>query len=213
MTQQKKRDIKALIALNEEQKAAKEVILNSPITLVTGRAGTGKSLLCANIAINMLLKKQIDSVYIVRATIEVGKTLGFLPGDLKTKYDPYIEAFIENLYASCDKKEMVDKLIEESKIQMLPLQFIRGKTVNSLLIVEETQNCTKKEVEAIVTRLGKQGKIILNGDSAQKDIREDYGGIDLCYELAKYIEGFEHVKLKENQRHGIVGDILNYIYK
>ena len=209
---ERKQEIKALTNLSQDQKDGKATILENNITLVTGQAGSGKSLLCANIVIDMSFKKQIEEVFIVRPTIEVGKSLGYLPGGLDEKYDPYIEAFKENLFSAVDvsKKEYVSKLITEGRIKMLPLQFIRGKTINSLLIVEEIQNATLGEVEAILTRLGKNGKIILNGDSQQKDI-SGQSGIDLCYDLAKHIKGFAHVKLQTNHRHGIVSDILDYI--
>ncbi len=207
-----KNEIKALTTLSEDQKEGKAVVLSNAITLITGPAGSGKSLLCANIVMDLFFKKQIEDVYIVRPTIEVGKSLGYLPGGLDEKYDPYIEAFKENLYSAVDisKREYVSKLITEGRIKMLPLQFIRGKTINSLLIVEEIQNATSGEVEAILTRLGKDGKIILNGDSQQKDIHGQ-SGIDLCYDLAKHVEGFAHVKLQTNHRHGIVSEILDYI--
>lgn len=207
----RKGDINYNVILNEEQKAAKQLIISNQIVIVTGRAGSGKSLLCAQVALDFLMTKQCDSILVTRAAIEVGNSLGFLPGDLKEKFNPYLEAFQENLMICYDKLKVAD-LIKEQRIKALPVQFIRGKTVEDVLVVEEAQNLTKTEMLAILTRLGKTGKIIINGDNEQRDIREEYNGLSYAIELSKKIEGIEWVKLKENHRSDLVGKILEYEY-
>jgi phosphate starvation-inducible PhoH-like protein len=207
----RKGDIHYNVTLNEEQKAAKQLIIDNQIVIVTGRAGSGKSLLCALTALDFLMTKQCDHILVTRAAIEVGNSLGFLPGDLKEKFNPYLEAFQENLMSCYDNSKIID-LIKEQKIKALPVQFIRGKTVEDVLVVEEAQNLTKPEMLAILTRLGKTGKIIINGDNEQRDIREEYNGLSYAIELSKKIEGIEWIKLKENHRSDLVGKILEYEY-
>jgi phosphate starvation-inducible PhoH-like protein len=208
----RKGDIHYNVTLNEEQKLAKQLIIDNQIVIVTGRAGSGKSLVVAQTALDFLNTKQCDKILVARSAIEVGKSLGFLPGDLKEKFNPYMEALIENLY-KCMDRVRIDEYIKAGKIQALPVQFIRGKTIDDILIVEESQNLTPKEMEAILTRLGKTGKIVINGDASQRDISEGYTGLDFAIDLSKNIEGIKWIKLKENHRSGLVGEILDYIYK
>ena len=185
---ERKGEIKYDIQLNEEQKEAKRLILENQITVITGVAGTGKSLISAITALDLLNKKQIDKILNTRALIEVGKSMGFMPGGLKDKFNPYMEAFLENLYKCWDKKK-IDDVISEEKIQALPIQFIRGKTIDDILIVEEAQNTTKGEMLAILTRLGKTGKIVINGDNEQQDTKESMTGLSYAIDLSKHIEG------------------------
>lgn len=211
---ERKADIKSINALqlNEEQKEAKRLIIENQIVIITGRAGCGKSLVCAQAALDFLKKKQVDCVYNTRAAVEVGKSLGFLPGDLQGKFDPYMEAFVENLNKCCTDKKEVEKLINDGKIKAMPVQFIRGKTIDDILIVEEAQNLTRAEMLAIVTRLGKTGKIVINGDNEQKDIKDDFNGLSFAIELSKKIKEIQWIKLKENHRSDLVGKILELEY-
>ena len=210
----RKNDIKSInvLQLNEEQKEAKRLIIENQVVIITGRAGSGKSLVCAQAALDFLKKKQIECIYNTRAAIEVGKSLGFLPGALSEKFDPYMEAFLENLNKCCSDKNEVIKLVQDEKIKALPVQFIRGKTVDDILIVEEAQNLTKSEILAILTRLGKNGKIIINGDNEQKDIKDEFNGLSYVIELSKKVEEIKWIKLKENHRSDLVGKILDYEY-
>ena len=211
---ERKTDIKSInaIQLNEEQKEAKRLIVENQIVIITGRAGCGKSLVCAQASLDFLKKKQVSCIYNTRAAIEVGRSLGFLPGSLGEKFDPYMEAFIENLNKCCSDKKEVDKLIEDDKIKALPVQFIRGKTIDDVLIVEEAQNLTKAEMLAIITRLGKTGKIIINGDNEQKDIKDEFNGLSYAIELSKKLKEIKWIKLKENHRSDLVGKILDFEY-
>jgi phosphate starvation-inducible protein PhoH len=214
---ERKSEIKSINALqlNEEQKEAKRLIVENQIVVITGRAGSGKSLVCAQAALDFLKKKQINCIYNTRAAIEVGRSLGFLPGDINGKFDPYMEALVENLSKCCSDKNEVPKMIEDGKVKALPVQFIRGKTIDDILIVEEAQNLTKGEMLAILTRLGKSGKIVINGDNEQTDIKSSTGeinGLSYVIELSKKIEEIKWIKLKENHRSDLVGKILEYEY-
>ena len=182
-----KNEIKYNVVLNEEQKETKSIIRNNQITVITGRAGCGKSLVSAQTALDFLFKKEYESIYVTRAAVEVGHSLGFLPGSLSDKFDPYLEAFKENL-VKCYDKTKIDTLIQDGKVVALPVQFIRGKTIDDVLVVEEAQNLTKAEMLAILTRLGKNGRIIINGDNEQKDIKDPYNGLSYVIELSKKIE-------------------------
>ena len=214
---ERKSEIKSINALqlNEEQKEAKRLIIENQIVVITGRAGSGKSLVCAQAALDFLKKKQVECIYNTRAAIEVGKSLGFLPGALSEKFDPYMEALVENLIKCFSDRNEVPKLIEDGKVKALPVQFIRGKTVDDILIVEEAQNLTKGEMLAILTRLGKNGKIVINGDNEQTDIKSSTGeisGLNYIIELSKKIDEIKWIKLATNHRSDLVGKILDYEY-
>lgn len=207
-----KNDIKYKITLNEEQKEAKRLIIDNQVVIITGRAGSGKSLVGAQCALDFLFKKQCEKVFVTRATIEVGNSLGFLPGGIEDKFNPYLEAFQENL-TKCYDSVKIGELIEAKKILTYPVQFIRGKTIDDLLIVEEAQNLTRAQMLAILTRLGKTGKIVINGDLEQTDIRDNgMNGLAYAIEMSKRIEEIQWIKLKENHRSDLVGKILDYEY-
>lgn len=206
-----KNEIKYNVVLNEEQKDTKSIIRANQITVITGRAGCGKSLVSAQTALDFLFKKEYESIYVTRAAVEVGHSLGFLPGSLNEKFDPYLEAFKENL-VKCYDKGKIDTLIQDGKVVALPVQFIRGKTIDDVLVVEEAQNLTKAEMLAILTRLGKNGRIIINGDNEQKDIKDPFNGLSYAIELSKKIPEIKWVKLKHNHRSDLVGKILDYEY-
>ena len=206
-----KNEIKYEITLNEEQKEAKRLIRDNQIVVITGRAGSGKSLVSAVTALDFIFKKEYDNIYVTRAAVEVGNSLGFLPGSLDEKFNPYLEAFQENL-SKCYNKAKIDELIKDKKVIALPVQFIRGKTIDDVLVVEEAQNLTKSEMLAILTRLGKNGRIIINGDNEQKDIRDPFNGLSYVIELSKKIPDIKYLKLKHNHRSDLVGKILDYEY-
>jgi predicted ribonuclease YlaK len=203
------------ISLNEEQKEAKRLIIENQIVVITGRAGSGKSLVSAQAALSFLINKECKYISVTRATIEVGKSLGFLPGELDNKFNPYIEAFVENLIKCTGDKVKIEKYVKDDVIKGFPLQFVRGKTVEDVLIVEEAQNLSKHEILAVLTRLGKTGKIIINGDNDQMDIKHATGemnGLSYILEMANKIKGVKTINLKENHRSGLVGEILDYEY-
>lgn len=207
-----KGEIKYNIQLNDEQKHAKRLILENQIVIITGRAGSGKSLVGAITALDLVFKKQYKKIIATRALIEVGRSMGFLPGDTKDKFNPYMEALIENLYECYDHLK-IDEMVKDENIKAFPVQFVRGKTMNEILIVEEAQNLTKDEMLAIVTRLGKFGKIIINGDQAQRDTNEGFTGLDYIIKMSQKVTKIKHIKLKENHRSDLVGEMLDYEYE
>ena len=206
-----KNEIKYKVTLNDEQKEAKRLIRENQIVVITGRAGCGKSLVSAQTALDFLFKKEYDAIYVTRAAVEVGHSLGFLPGSLSEKFDPYLEAFQENLL-KCYDKAKIEELVADGKVKALPVQFIRGKTIDDILVVEEAQNLTKAEMLAILTRLGKNGKIVINGDNEQKDIKDPINGLTYAIELSKKISDIKWLKLKHNHRSDLVGKILEHEY-
>lgn len=212
----RKTEIKAINkhSLVEEQKEAMRLIIENQIVIITGRAGSGKSFVGAKASLGFLLNKQVGEILVTRAAIEVGKSLGFLPGSLDEKFNPYLEALQENL-SKCYDPVKIKEFMTAGKIKALPVQFIRGKTIDDVLIVEEAQNLTKHEMLAILTRLGKTGKLIINGDNEQTDIKLPTGemtGLNYAIELSKHIDGIEWIKLKANHRSDLVGKILDYEY-
>jgi phosphate starvation-inducible PhoH-like protein len=208
---ERKNEIKYKVTLNDEQKEAKRLIRENQIVVITGRAGCGKSLVSAQTALDFLFKKEYDAIYVTRAAVEVGHSLGFLPGSLSEKFDPYLEAFQENLL-KCYDKAKIEELVADGKVKALPVQFIRGKTIDDILVVEEAQNLTKAEMLAILTRLGKNGKIVINGDNEQKDIKDPINGLTYAIELSKKISDIKWLKLKHNHRSDLVGKILEHEY-
>lgn len=208
---ERKNDIKYKVTLNDEQKEVKRLIRENQIVVVTGRAGCGKSLVSAVTALDFLNKKECDKVYVTRATVEVGTSLGFLPGGIDEKFNPYIEALVDNLN-KCQDPSKTNQFINDGKIVGCTVQFIRGKTIDDILIVEEAQNMNKHQMLAILTRLGKTGKIIINGDNEQKDIKDEYNGLSYAIELSKKFEEIKWVKLKHNHRSDLVGKILDFEY-
>lgn len=207
---ERKNNIKFITKLNEEQLIAKELISNNPITIITGESGSGKSLVVAQVGLEYLTTKQIKKLYVTRPTVEVGTSLGFTPGDLKEKLSPYLEAFIDNLY-KCLPEEIINKYLQEDKICGCTIQHIRGKTFSDILVVEEAQNLTVPQAQAIITRVGLTGKIIINGDLDQKDIKVDSGLAYLIW-LAENLSEIKHITLLQNHRNPLVKE-LNILYK
>lgn len=202
----------SVIQLNEEQKLAASYIYNNPITIITGRPGSGKSACAASCALNFLTKKMADRVVLFRPTVEVGRTLGFMPGDLTQKLSPYFEAFIENLEDCTTNKPKIKEYLEKGIITEQALQFVRGKTFSNFVVVDEAQNSTQKEMEALVTRLGKTGKIVILGDLQQKDITAENDGLSWIIKLSEKIDEIKRIDLKGNHRHDLVQKILDFTY-
>lgn len=208
-----KNDNKFHIQLNEEQKLGKAIILESKITIITGWAGSGKTLLVAQTILDLLAKGEVNKVYITRPTQQLGSSLGYLPGALSEKLDPYLDPFKDNLYQCLDKLK-VDALFREEKIEGTALQFLRGKNFGKgrVLVVDESQNTKVDEMLAILTRLGKGGKIIIIGDVFQKDTSESFDGLSYAINMAKRIPEIALIKLHENHRDDLVSKILDYEY-
>ena len=205
-----KNPIKFKLNLNEEQKDAKSKILNNTITLLAGAAGSGKTLLACQIALDKLFMKEVEKVIITRPTVSK-EEIGFLPGDLREKMDPWVQPIYQNMYLLYDK-DKVEKCIAEGSIEIVPLSFMRGRTfVNNFVIVDEAQNVTHEQMHMIVTRIGLNSKMIICGDDAQVDLKKrSDSGFKFLYKAASKIKKLEAITLKTNHRDPIVEDLLRY---
>ena len=205
-----KNPIKFKLQLNEEQKEAKAQILENTVTLLAGQAGSGKTLLACNIALDGLFRRMYDKVIITRPTVSK-EEIGFLPGDLREKMDPWVQPIYQNMFLLYDKVK-VEKYIEDSLIEIVPVSFMRGRTfVNSIVIVDEAQNVTHEQMEMIVTRLGKYSKMIICGDTHQVDLKKkEESGFKFLYTAAKKIKNMESITLTTNNRADIVQDLIDY---
>jgi phosphate starvation-inducible PhoH-like protein len=203
-----KGEIKFKLSLNEEQKEAKQTILDNPVTLIKGMAGSGKTLLACQISLDLVFKKEMDKIVITRPTVSK-EEIGFLPGDLKEKMDPWLAPIYANLYMLYDK-DKIDKMVLENQIEIVPFAFMRGRTFpNSIVIVDECQNITHSQTEMMLGRLGKGGKMIFCGDLSQVDLKSKKdSGISFFTRLEENIKGVKIIVLKKNHRHEIVESIL-----
>jgi phosphate starvation-inducible PhoH-like protein len=203
-----KNPIKFNISLNEEQKAAKEIILANPVTVLKGMAGSGKTLVAVQTALDLLFTKQVEKIIITRPTV-AKEDIGFLPGDIKEKMDPWLAPIYHNLYLLYDKIK-IDKEVEEGRIEILPFAFMRGRTfVNAFVIVDEAQNVTHTQMEMVLGRLGKGSWMSICGDLAQVDLKnKKETGFSFLSRVEEQVKGVRVVVLKQNHRHEIVEPIL-----
>lgn len=220
-----KTPVKFGFQLSEDQKSAKEQVLSSRISIITGKAGTGKSALIANIALDCYLsKKMYDRITITRPTINLdnNKGIGYVPGDKWEKMLVYNYSLLDNMARVLDTqgqtgrgrdgKEQLRKLIEEEgAIDTIPIEFIRGhNTHNEILLVDETQNLLPSQIKAICSRLTSNGKIIFSGDIAQCDIKKEDSGLLKLIELSNVVSSVAHVELTTNHRDPLVEQILKH---
>lgn len=207
-----KNPIKFKIKLNEEQKEAKKLILENPITVLKGMAGSGKTLVATQVALDLLFTKRIDKIIITRPTV-AKEEIGFLPGDLQAKMDPWLAPIYHNLFMLYNE-EKVKKEMEAGNIEIVPFAFMRGRTfLNSFVIVDEAQNVTHSQMETVIGRLGKNAKMCICGDMAQIDLRDKREtGFSFLSRLEEQVKGFVTHSLAQNHRHDIVAPLLE-VYK
>jgi phosphate starvation-inducible PhoH-like protein len=203
-----KTPIKFNLQLNDEQKEAKALILENPITVLKGMAGSGKTLVAVQAALDMLFNKEVEKIIITRPTV-AKEDIGFLPGDLKEKMDPWLAPIYHNLYALYSK-DKIDKELEKETIEIVPFAFMRGRTfLNSFVIVDEAQNVTHDQMETVIGRLGKNSKMVICGDLAQIDLKnKKETGFSFLSRIEEHVQGFRVMALKQNHRHDIVAPIL-----
>ena len=196
------------IQLNEEQKEAKAIIVENPVTVLKGMAGSGKTLVAVQAALDMLFNKEVENIVITRPTV-AKEDIGFLPGDLKEKMDPWLAPIYHNLYMLYGK-EKIDREVQKGTIEIVPFAFMRGRTfVNSFVIVDEAQNVTNEQMETVLGRLGKNSKMVICGDLAQIDLKtKKDSGFSFLTRLEENVKGFRIFALKQNHRHEIVTPIL-----
>lgn len=204
-------DSKKIIAKTLAQKQYIECLEQSSIVFVTGSAGTGKTYLAVAYAVNMLKKNQIRKIIMTRPVVEAGEKLGFLPGDLKEKVDPYLIPIYDALYEFMGK-ETIDKLIEKGTIEIAPLAYMRGRTLdNAIIILDEAQNTTTNQMKMFITRLGFNSKMIITGDVTQIDLPlHTMSGLIEATQLLKGIHGigFVHFDKNDVMRHPLVSKII-----
>jgi len=205
-----KTPIKFKTELNPEQKEAKAKILQHTVTLLAGSAGSGKTFLACQIALEKLFMKEAEKVIITRPTVSK-EEIGFLPGDLREKMDPWVQPIYQNMYALYDKVK-VEQLISNGQIEIVPVSFMRGRTfLDSVVIVDEAQNVTHEQMEMIVTRLGLRSRMIICGDDNQVDLKNKRdSGFRFLYTAAKKIKDLCAISLKTNHRNPIVEDLVSY---
>jgi len=205
-----KNPIKFKLQLNDEQKEAKKEILENTITLLAGSAGSGKTLLACNVALDGLMRRQYEKIIITRPTVSK-EEIGFLPGDLREKMDPWVQPIYQNFYALYDKIK-IDKLIDDGKIEIVPVSFMRGRTfLDSMIIVDEAQNVTHEQMEMITSRIGLRSKMMICGDSNQTDLkRKADSGFKFLYTASRKIKNLSAITLFTNHRDPIVEDLLDY---
>jgi phosphate starvation-inducible PhoH-like protein len=205
--------IKFNIQLNEEQKRAKDQILGNVVTVLKGKAGSGKSLLAANVALDLLFSREIEKIIITRPTVVAGQDIGFLPGDVNEKLAPFTAPVYENMHRLYSK-EKIEKCIAEGSIEIVPVSFMRGRNfTDCLVVVDEAQNLTDNQTELLLTRICSGSKMIFCGDGAQIDLKDrKTSGFDVVCKHMKDVPGFEVVTLQKNHRHAIVEHILE-VYK
>ncbi|MDG2113940.1 MAG: PhoH family protein [Actinomycetota bacterium] len=193
------------------QKRYIEAVRSNIITFAIGPAGTGKTWLAVAMAVEALAAKQVRRIVLTRPAVEAGERLGFLPGDLMAKVDPYLRPLYDALYDMFDT-EAAEKLFERGAIEVAPLAFMRGRTLNdSFIILDEAQNTTPEQMKMFLTRIGFGSKVVVTGDTTQVDVPGGKSGLRDVEGTLENVEGIEFARLggRDIVRHRIVQDIVN----
>ena len=202
---------KSVIARSAKQSEYIKALKENDIILALGPAGTGKSFLAVSVAITLLMEKKIDRVILSRPAVEAGEKLGFLPGDMKEKVDPYLRPLYDALYElfGADK---IDKKIDTGEIEIAPLAFMRGRTLkNCFAILDEAQNATETQIKMFLTRIGENSKLVVNGDPSQVDlINKSNSGLIKSKNILKGIKEIKLIEFDHNDviRHPLVSKII-----
>ena len=206
----------SVIARSKKQSEYIKALKNNQIIMALGPAGTGKSFLAVSVAITMLMEKKIDRVILSRPAVEAGEKLGFLPGDMKEKVDPYLRPLYDALY-DLFGFEKIQKKIETGEIEIAPLAFMRGRTLkNSFAILDEAQNATSTQIKMFLTRIGENSKLVVNGDPSQIDLlNKSHSGL---IKSKKILEKIKEIKIlefdhKDVVRHPLVSKIIQAYQK
>jgi len=202
---------KSVIPRSEKQKNYVSAIKESDVIISTGPAGTGKTFLAVAVALTMLLDKRIERIILSRPAVEAGERLGFLPGDMREKVDPYLRPLYDSLYDLLDF-EKIQKRIEIGDIEIAPLAFMRGRTLkNSFAILDEAQNATDTQIKMFLTRIGENSKIVINGDPSQVDLpNKSLSGLNKSKKLLGHLKEISVVDFDHTDvvRHPLVSKIV-----
>ena len=205
-----KKGYRFLLSLNEEQKLAKAQILESAIAVINGKAGSGKTLLACQIALSRLLEKKVKQIVITRPTVSK-EDLGFLPGGVNEKMDPWVAPIYANMYQLL-RRERVDQLMSSKMIEIVPVSYMRGRTfVDSCIIVDECQNLDHQQTKMILQRIGLDSLMMFCGDTDQIDLKKASDtGLSFLSKVAHKVDNMCSIELLNNHRHPILDDILKF---
>ena len=193
------------------QKRYVDAIRRATITVGVGPAGTGKSFLAVAMAVAALSRREVNRIVLTRPAVEAGERLGFLPGDIAAKVDPYLRPLFDALYDMLEP-EKVNQHLERGVIEVAPLAFMRGRTLNdSFIILDEAQNTSPEQIKMFLTRLGFNSKMVVTGDITQIDLpRDQRSGLVVIGEILEEVEGIEFVRFggEDVVRHKLVQRIV-----
>ena len=199
------------LSLSSEQKKAKTEILKHPFNFIIGKAGSGKTLLSVQVALDLFFKRQVDKIIITRPTISTEDN-GFLPGSEKEKMEPWLVPIRSNMRKIYNKPPVLEKMEKEEQIELVSLAHFRGRTFdNAIVIVDEFQNLTRPQLAMAIGRLGKESKMIFCGDSYQIDLKDK--NHSEYHDVAKLIESEYVYKaiLEDNHRHNAINKLLELL--
>ena len=207
---------RSVIPRSKKQKEYVRSLKTSPVVISLGPAGTGKTYLAVAAALSMLLEKKVERIILSRPAVEAGEKLGFLPGDMKDKIDPYLRPLYDSLYDLLDY-DKIQRKIQSGEIEIAPLAFMRGRTLkNSFAILDEAQNATQTQIKMFLTRIGENSKLVINGDPSQIDLpNKNQSGLAKSQTVLKEIKeisivNFDH---KDVMRHPLVTKIVEAYQK
>ena len=207
---------RSVIPRSKKQKEYVRSLKTSQIVISLGPAGTGKTYLAVAVALSMLLEKKVERIILSRPAVEAGERLGFLPGDMKDKIDPYLRPLYDSLYDLLDY-DKIQRKIESGAIEIAPLAFMRGRTLkNSFAILDEAQNATEIQIKMFLTRIGENSKLVVNGDPSQVDLpNKNQSGLIKSQAILKSIKeisviNFDH---QDVMRHPLVTKIVEAYQK
>ncbi len=207
---------KSVIARSEKQSEYIKALKENDVVISLGPAGTGKSFLAVSVAVTLLMEKKIDRVILSRPAVEAGEKLGFLPGDMKEKVDPYLRPLYDALYELFGS-DKIDKKIEAGEIEIAPLAFMRGRTLkNCFAILDEAQNATETQIKMFLTRIGENSKLVVNGDPSQIDlINKSQSGLVNTKNILKDLKEIKIIEFDHNDvvRHPLVSKIISAYQK
>ena len=202
---------KSVIPRSKKQKEYVRALKTNQIIMSLGPAGTGKTYLAVAVALSMLLEKKVQRIILSRPAVEAGERLGFLPGDMKEKIDPYLRPLYDSLHEMFDY-EKIQKKIETGEIEIAPLAFMRGRTLkNCFAILDEAQNATQTQIKMFLTRIGENSKLVVNGDPSQIDLpNKNQSGLVQSQNILKGIQEISIVNFDHNDviRHPLVAKIV-----